>query len=517
MYCIYLRKSRKDLEAEQNGEGETLKRHQDILLGLAKKMKISISRIYKEVVSGETISSRPVMQELLSDIEKGKWKGVLVVEVERLARGDTIDQGTVAQAFKYSDTKIITPMKIYDPSNEFDEEYFEFGLFMSRREYKTINRRLQQGRIQSVKEGKYLGTVAPYGYNRVKLKNQKGFTLELNKNEFKTVKLIYDLYTRSNRVGISLIANKLNKMKIPTRKGGDWTTSTIRGILSNPVYIGKIRWNSRPQVKKVVDGEITKERPRADKEDWILVDGLHPPIIDEKIYNLAQEHLSENPSLPIPTRYKIANPLAGLIECGMCGRNMNRRPYKEYPASLICVGPTCPNVSSPLHVVEEKLLIVLEVWLKNYKLKVKGQEQRNDNLEVDIITNSIKDIDIELETLSKQLNNLHDLLEQGIYTTDIFLERSKIISDKINISKKDKKELENKLSNISTVEKSKKSIIPKVEKVLESYYKLETPKEKNELLKEVVDKVIYTKEEGGRWSGKVDNFKLKLYPKLPKQ
>ncbi len=49
-----------------------------------------------------------------------------------------IDQGIVSQAFKYSGTRIITPTKTYDPNNEFDEEYFEFGLFMSRREYQTI-------------------------------------------------------------------------------------------------------------------------------------------------------------------------------------------------------------------------------------------------------------------------------------------------------------------------------------------------------------------------------------------
>lgn len=56
--------------------------------------------------------------------------GVLVVEVERLARGDTSDQGRVAKTFKFSDTLIITPSKTYDPNNEYDEEYFEFGLFM---------------------------------------------------------------------------------------------------------------------------------------------------------------------------------------------------------------------------------------------------------------------------------------------------------------------------------------------------------------------------------------------------
>lgn len=517
MYCMYLRKSRADLEAETRGEGETLKRHEEILLELAKKIKISISKIYREIESGETIAARPVMQELLSDIEKDMWKGVLVVEVERLARGDTIDQGIVAQAFKYTNTKIITPMKIYDPSNEFDEEYFEFGLFMSRREYKTINRRLQQGRIQSVKEGKYLGAVAPYGYKRKKLENQKGYTLEPIEKESKIVKLIYKWYTETNRIGVSLIMNKLNEMKIPSRKGGDWTTSTIRGILSNPVYIGKIKWNSRPEKKKVVEGEIITERPRADKENWILVDGLHDPIIDEKTYYLAQKYLSKNPSLPVPTRHKVKNPLAGLIVCGVCGRKMKRKPYKNgSPSTLMCDGPTCPNVSSPLYLVEEKLLQALEDWLKVYKLEIKRQEETGNNLETDIIEKSIESINNELETLNKQLNSLHDFLEQGVYNIDTFMKRSKILNDKINIAKENKKELENKLNNISSVEESKKTIIPKVEKVLETYNRLETPKEKNELLKEVIDKVIYVKKEGGRWSGKVDDFKLKLYPELSK-
>ena len=137
------------MEAEAHGEGETLARHEKLLLEVAKRGNYNVTQIYREVVSGETLAARPVMQQLLS-------------EVERLARGDTIDQGIVAQAFKYSDTKIITPVKVYDPNNEFDEEYFEFGLFMSRREYKTINRRLQRGRLAASKEGKHVGGSKPY-------------------------------------------------------------------------------------------------------------------------------------------------------------------------------------------------------------------------------------------------------------------------------------------------------------------------------------------------------------------
>ncbi len=147
---MYLRKSRQDNEAESRGEGETLARHRNALFELAKRQNLTITKIYEEVVSGDTIAARPEMQKLLSDVEAGMWAGVLVMEIERLARGDTSDQGTVAKTFQYSGTRIVTPMKTYDPNNEFDEEYFEFGLFMSRREYKIINRRMQRGKIASI-------------------------------------------------------------------------------------------------------------------------------------------------------------------------------------------------------------------------------------------------------------------------------------------------------------------------------------------------------------------------------
>ena len=195
-YCIYLRKSRADAEAEAHGEGETLARHERTLIALAKKMELPVGQIHREIVSGETIVARPVMQQLLSEVEQGMWAGVLVMEVERLARGDTVDQGIVSQTFKYSETKIITPFKTYDPSNEFDEEFFEFNLFMSRREYKTINRRMQQGRAAANREGKYTHSEPPYGYKRVKLEHQKGYTLEPIPEEAETIRLMFELYTQ---------------------------------------------------------------------------------------------------------------------------------------------------------------------------------------------------------------------------------------------------------------------------------------------------------------------------------
>ena len=518
-YCMYLRKSRADIEAENKGEEETLIRHEKILLELAEKMNITIEKIYREVESGETISSRPVMQKLLNDVEQEKWKGVLVIEVERLARGDTVDQGIVAQTFKYSNTKIITPMKVYDPQNEFDEEYFEFGLFMSRREYKLINRRLQRGRIQSVKEGKYLGSIPPYGYIRKKLENNKGYTLVPDPEQADVVKLMFSWYI--NGAGISEIVRKLNEMDIPTAKGGNWSNSTVKDILRNPVYIGKIRWNYRPHVKRMIKGNFVQQRPRADEKDWILTDGLHEPIINEDTYEQAQKRLSNNSGLPVPRRYEIKNPLAGLIICGICGRKMSRRPYKNgHPSYLICQHPSCINVSSPLYLVEDRLMQVLKLWLKNYQLELNENDYLKDNsrsTELSIIKNSINIMYKELENLYSQSNRLHDLLEQGIYSTEEFLERRKVINQRIDNAERYKNELKSQIDRIINDEAPKKIPKSRVENIVDLYYMIENPSDKNKVLKELIKKAVYIKTVSGRWHSKPDDFELIIYPNLPEK
>lgn len=506
-YAIYLRKSRTDAEAEQRGEGETLARHEKALLELANKQNLNITQIYREIVSGETIASRPVMQQLLTDVEAGMLEGVLVMEVERLARGDTMDQGLVAQTFKYSSTKIITPTKIYDPDNEFDEEYFEFGLFMSRREYKTINRRLQAGRLASVKEGKYVGNKPPYGYTRKRIEHDKGFTLEPLPEQADIVKMIYDLYIHGelqedgsyNRLGVSLIARRLNNLRIKPQNGDAWVDTTIRDILINPVYIGKVRWNHRATVKKMVNGKIKKERPRS--EDVIICDGLHEAIITEETFNLAQKFMKSNPARPVKDRNTLQNPLAGIVYCGKCGRAMRRRPHNNATKydTLMCPATHCSNVSVSLASVEDRILDTLQKWVSNYKLNIESEYNGISFNEINVMRNQLQQFDTDLNDAGKQLNTIYDSYEKGIYTADIFIERSKVISEKIETLKSDKMKLELKLQKLSSVLVNSETIVPKIEQILDVYRSLPTAQAKNDLLKGVIKRATYIKERSGHW------------------
>lgn len=514
-YAIYLRKSREDIEAEKYGEGETLARHEKILTTLAKERNLSISKIYREVVSGETISERKEMQKLLKDVEAEKWTGVLVVEVERLARGDTADQGRVLKAFKYSHTKIITPVKTYDPDNEFDEEYFEFGLFMSRREYKTINRRLQRGREISCQEGKFVGNIPPFGYDRIKLKDSKGYTLSINQEEALVVKEIFRLYTFENN-SINSVVKQLNDMNFKPRIANEWTVSSVKDILSNPTYNGKIVWNRRKQEKKTRDGQVYISRPR--NQSYLIYDGLHESIIDNKTWKIVQEKRKQN--VPkVKHSHSIQNPLVGLIFCEKCGKPMQRRPYHKdsIPATLICCNSKCDNISSKFYMVENKVMEALKIWLKNYEVDYKKEQNHSKLNDYKIIEQSIKNTKKELQKETIKLNKIYDFLETGIYKKDEFRYRSKAIKDNIKM-------LENKLEKYNQlllkneeVQSQESMTFPKLENIIDLYYKLETAEDKNILLKTIIAKVTYLKTTKAiKKDSDFTNFEIHIYPKIPK-
>ena len=514
IYAIYLRKSREDIESEKYGEGETLARHEKILTTLAEKRKLTIGKIYREVVSGETISERKEMQKLLKDVEDEKWTGVLVVEVERLARGDTADQGQVSKAFKYSHTKIITPVKIYDPDNEFDEEYFEFGLFMSRREYKTINRRLQRGRELSASEGKFVGNIAPFGYDRVKLKDSKGYSLSINSEEAPIVKEIFRLYTFEGNT-INSVTKQLNDMNLKPRISNEWTISSVKDIIANPTYIGKIVWNRRKQKKKTQNGHFIISRPR--NQDYLIFDGLHEPIIDNKTWYLVQEKRKQN-TPKIKHSNMLQNPLVGLVFCEKCGKPMQRRPYAkaDRPDILICSNLKCDNISSKLYIVENKIIEALKIWLENYKVnyEIKDDSSTDNNK---ILEQCILLTQKELEKENTKLDKIYDFFENGVYNKDEFINRSKSIKENIESLENKLKEYTELLNKNTEIQQPKETIIPKLKNVIDLYYKLESAEDKNILLKSILAKVIYLKAEKSiKKNSDPTNFELHIYPKIPK-
>lgn len=507
LYCIYLRKSRKDLDAERNG-ADTLARHEKMLTTYAEQNQIKIGKTYREVVSGDTIAARPQMQQLLQDVEAGMWKGVLVVEVERLARGDTIDQGIIAQVFKFSETLIVTPLKTYDPCNEFDEEFFEYGLFQSRREYKAITRRQQRGAMQSVKEGKWPYNKAPFGYERYKLSDQKGWSLKIVPEEAEIVRLIYHLYS-DNHMGYSAIADHLNRIEALS-PGPRWTYSTVKDILTNVVYIGKVKRGERATSKRTAGGSLQVSRPR--NKDYTIYDGLHEAIIDEKTFYNVQEIFKSHPSKPVGSALEIRNPLAGLVYCKMCGHKMIRRPQDRCKTVIMCPTKGCQNISCYETVLEQMTLETLRDYL--HALEVEDNNSEKDATLIGVLEHTLAGIDKEVATLNTQLENAYDLVEQGVYTPELFLKRNAAINQKIEEQYKRKQNILKQIEKEKRILNKRTILIPKIKSALEVYDTLEPP-EKNALLTDIIESIDYIKTERSPRKGPYDNFQIDLHPRIP--
>jgi len=524
MIAMYLRKSRADREAEARGEGETLSRHEGILTELAAKMNLSVGAVYKELVSGETIAARPKMQQLLIEVMQGKWDSVMVMEVERLARGDTKDQGTVAEAFKFSGTKIITPAKTYDPNNEFDEEYFEFSLFMSRREYKTINRRIQTGRTAAFRDGWYIAGTAPYGYEKVKHKGDKGFVLEIIEEQARIVRLIFDLYTNGEtladgsrkRLGSYQIRDRLNSLHIPSRTGGSWSASSIMDIIQNPTYIGYQRWCWRKVQKTMVDGLIVQNRPK--NEDCPKVRGRFEPIITEDIYNMAQKIRKNKPTVHSGAPNSLQNPLSGLVYCSKCHSLMTRQlsNTKANYAILRCPNNQCNNVSSPLYLIEKKIIDGLTDWITEYELEWPEALQKDDTEAMAVLEDNIKTLSASLEKTQQQFSNTFDLLEQGIYDLNTFRERRRILEEKKTSLESELSHMHQEMDLICSREAARRDFIPTIRRITDAYWSTEDIEIRNSMLKEVLDHVDYCKTERTK-KGQRDsaNFIIHFYPKIP--
>ena len=490
-YAMYLRKSRADLEAEAHGEGETLARHKKMLRELAEKMGIPVDDVYEEVVSGDSIEGRPQIKRLLHTIESREYTGVLCMDIDRLARGDTIDQGIIARAFRMSGTKIITPKKVYDPNSEFDEEYFEFELFMARREFKIISRRIQRGRVESAKEGRFIGSTPPYGYNKVKIRKDKGYTLEPNPDEAKVVHLIFEMYLKGD--GKTVIAKKLDALKIKPRVSEHWSSASIVNILKNPVYIGKVRWGYRKYTKELADGAVIKHREK--NEECVYVDGLHPPLVSENDFHRVQQILKRRTRAPLKADLSLKNPLSGLVYCGKCGAMMTRLGENSRCrfATLKCPNRYCDTVASKLCLVENAVIDFLTSWIEEYKVNVEKNSPLLPKSTLELYKNTLTSLSAEMETVNKQISKTYDLLEQGIYSAEVFKERNERLTQKKAALEQKLSEVEKKIKEYRSRQAVHENFIPHFENVLAVYRTTADADEKNRLIKTIVQRITYNK------------------------
>ncbi|WP_242215353.1 recombinase family protein [Bacillus cereus group sp. BfR-BA-01383] len=505
---IYLRKSRKDLEEEkkamEHGQHyDTLERHRNQLLELTHKEHHNIIDIFEEVVSGEYISERPMMQNLLREVETGIADAVLVMDLDRLGRGDMVDQGTIYRVFRYSETFIITPTEVINPNDENQELTFSIKSLIAREELKTIVKRMQRGRRASAKEGKSISRVPPYGYLR-----DNNLKLYPDPEKSWVIPKIFELM--ANGMGRQAIAQELDKLGIAPPEGEYWNPSTISSITKNEVYLGHIIWGKISYTKQ--NGKYI--RKKVPKERWQRHNHAHPPLVSEELFQKANIAHSKRWRPPTIKTKKLSNPLAGILLCELCGHSMIFHPRKDRPNPQVrCVQPSCKGIQKgvSLTLVEHRILDGLKQIIESFEIQENMVQKKKSSNNIHLQQKVLEKKEQQINDLQKQKSNLHDLLEKGIYDVGTFLERQKSIAVRLKTTQEEIQELRREIENILEKEKHIHEFVPKIKNVLEAYYVTNDTEKKNRLLKSVIEKVTYLRKI--EWKRK-DEFSIKLYTRI---
>ena len=486
---IYLRKSRSD-DPYMSVE-EVLSKHETQLQEHAVSVfgqRIPEEHIFREVISGETIADRPVMKQVMKLLETGSIKGVLVIEPQRLSRGDLEDCGRIINAFRYTNTLVLTPPKTYNLSDEYDRKFFEMELTRGNDYLEYTKKILNRGRVASVKQGNFIGSIPPYGYRKVQIGTGKSayHSLEVIPEQADAVKLMFKLYLAGN--GFTNIAKKLDELGIKPLKSIVWSPAAISDMLENPVYIGKIRWNWRKTEKKIVNGQIVKTRPKtSDASEWVYVDGRHEPIIDLATFEAAQERRGKTPKVKKYTELK--NPFAGLLYCGTCGKAMSLKIYTQKNGSkcemMLCNKQSwCNTKSVKYDVFVDRIIETLENTIADFELKLENDDSSTTDLQASIISN----LQNELKRLKEKDIRQKDAYEDGIYTKEEYASRNAKLQEEIA---KASAALEQARTSIPTAVDYREKIARFTDGLAALKNTDMSATEKNILLKSCIDKIMY--------------------------
>lgn len=405
----YDRKSRSDdplLSVE-----EVLERHGKILEEYALSHlngPIPEENKYKEVGSSETIDDRPEMLRLLKAVESPAVKAVMVVDVQRLSRGDLEDAGRLIKILRYTNTYVITPHKIYDLRDEYDRDAFERELKRGNEYLEYFKKIQRRGKLASVKEGNYVGSVAPFGFVREPIKDGNKiecWTLKEKKDEADIVRLIFHWYCNED-IGVTAICRRLESMNIKTKNGhSTWKPSIVFGILENIHYIGCVRWNWRKTERVVEDQEVKKIRPKAKVDEYLVFEGKHDGIVSEELFNKAKEIKGTRHRTKTDTTLK--NPFSGLMYC-KCGAKIGYNTYnkdgKEFaPPKLVCNNQVhCRTGSADFREVLEYVCYTLKDCIADFEVRINNDQDDSAKLHKNLIDNLEKKMkDLEAKELSQ--------------------------------------------------------------------------------------------------------------------
>ncbi|MFI8712162.1 recombinase family protein [Brevibacillus brevis] len=270
---------------EQAEEGYSILAQLDTLKKYARQHGYIVSKEYKdEGISGKTIQKRPQLQQLLRDAKQGLFQEVIVWKINRISRNQ-LDLLTIVDELQ----KHGVSFRSYTENFETETPMGRFALQMmgsvAELERNTIIDNVKLGMKQRARQGKWNGGRV-LGYESVEVegstfRKRKETRLVILESEASLVRLIFEKYASGK--GLKAIANELNHLGYKTKWGKAFSVVSVKDILNNPLYAGRIRFNKH-------ENWSTKRR-KGTNSSYIEEQGTHEPIISEELWNTVQDKI----------------------------------------------------------------------------------------------------------------------------------------------------------------------------------------------------------------------------------
>lgn len=268
--------------------------------------------IFEDAGKSGKNTKRPAFERMMDKVKAGQVSHVVVYKIDRISR-NLIDFSIMYNEFKYHRVAFISLNEQFDTSSAMGEAMLKIVLVFAEMERKLTSERVTDVMIGRAQSGLWNGARVPYGWD---WDDEKKCPVH-SKVEAKYVKQMYADYLNG---GSSVsIAKSYNANKIPTKRGGEWTSKTIADVIRNPMNKGDYRYNYRESARG-------RKKPQ---EEVIYIKGVFEPLVSindwEKANKLMDGRGFKMNSSGQIIMNKRCNVFTGLIFCGKCGERYNVR------------------------------------------------------------------------------------------------------------------------------------------------------------------------------------------------
>lgn len=502
--ALYCRVSTQRQEKEK-----TIDSQEEELKDIIKRKGRELIREYKDDGWSGTDLKRPALDELRDDLNKGLWQELYVVHLDRLSRPeeDDIDLMMLLREFKKAGIKLFVGDREVSQTTEKQTDLESLLAKWTRKEFLEKTRR---GKLHKARKKIIMRCPSPpFGYRfaektkEEKINEKDIWKLEKNPEEAKVVELIFDLYPKHQ--SIYGVVKELEEKGYRTRHNCHWRTIRIHRMLRNEIYIGEWHYNKYESVKPKNPQKKYRrvvKSSRKKRDNWFVI--KIPTIIDEDLFENVRELLKKNYKL-YGKRENNPYLLTGSLRCAECGgRMIGFTRYKKY-SYYRCYNrqlkfPQKRTCSNGKYVYMEDLDKI--VWreikevLQNPKVLMEYASYLNNrDRDRKTLEEERKRLEHEKAEIKRKKDDLFELFELREIDKDAIAERMTDHTQAEKSKEKTIKEIDMRLEQM----KNKSIIIQRlkdISRVSKVQLNIMSPREKNEFLKSIIQKITYNHKTG---------------------